>query len=86
MTTTLNVHNIKCGGCAASIIDKLSKIGVSNINVDPNEGTVSFESQSENDLEKIKATLSQMGYPEEDPNMMQTAKSFVSCMVGRIKK
>ena len=86
MTTTLKVHNIKCGGCAASIIDKLTKIeGVSNMYVDPETGEVRFDSESESKIEKVKYTLAQMGYTEEDPNMLQTAKSYVSCMVGKMK-
>lgn len=87
MTTTLNVHNIKCGGCGASIIDKLSKLdGISDIKVDPATGEVVFDSTSDSETEKVKSILSKMGYPEDDPNMIQTAKSYVSCMVGKIKK
>ena len=86
MTTTLNVHNIKCGGCATSIMDKLTKLdGISKLTVDPEKGEVTFDATDDTVAEKVKSTLSQMGYPEDDPNMIQTAKSYVSCMVGKVK-
>ena len=49
MTTTLNVNNIKCGGCAASIINKLSKIeGISEVHVDPDTREVKFNATNKN--------------------------------------
>ena len=87
MTTTLNVNNIKCGGCAASIINKLSKIeGISEVHVDPDTREVKFNATTKNSTEKARTSLAQMGYSEEDPNMLQTAKSYISCIVGKMKK
>lgn len=87
MTQTLIVNNIKCNGCGTSIISKLSKIeGITNVSVDPTSGKVTFDSSNESSLlDQVKATLDKMGYPEGDPNILQTAKSYVSCMVGRMK-
>lgn len=87
MTTTLNVNNIKCGGCTSSIISKLSKVeGISEVHVDPDTGEVKFNTTTKNSTEKARTSLAQMGYTEDDPNMLQTAKSYVSCMVGKMKK
>lgn len=84
---TLKVNNIKCHGCGASIISKLSKIeGISEVKVNPSNGEVQFESTSDNLVEDVKSTLNKMGYTEEDPNAIQTAKSYVSCMIGKMKQ
>lgn len=86
MINTITVHNIKCNGCATSIKDKLSKIDeVSDVNVETATGEVSFNAIDNKSVERVKNTLEKMGYPEDDPNMIQTAKSYVSCMIGRMK-
>ncbi|MFW0862474.1 MAG: heavy-metal-associated domain-containing protein [Candidatus Komeilibacteria bacterium] len=83
---TINVVNIKCGGCAAGIKDKLSKNGFSNIEVSPDEQTVSFDGD-EVLAEKI---LAKMGYPKagtkEAANLIKKAKSYISCMIGKTHK
>ena len=87
MIHTLIVNNIKCHGCGASIISRLSKIDdVSDVQVDPSKGEVKFESATENVINDVKNTLANMGYTEEDPNALQTAKSYVSCMIGKMKQ
>lgn len=86
MKTQLNVHNIKCGGCVASITDRLASIeGISDLIIDPTTGAVSFDSEDEAAIEKVRTSLQQMGYPEGVPTVVQTAKSYVSCMIGRLK-
>lgn len=82
---TIYLHNIKCHGCARSITDKLNAIdGVSQASVSVEEGSISFESD-EQVLAHVKEVMSKAGYPESDPTLMQTAKSYVSCMAGRLK-
>lgn len=86
MNTILKVHNIKCHGCEASIKDKLEKlVGIDQVSVDNTTGEVRIESTDDSSIAEVKATLSKMGYPEEDPTLVQTAKSYVNCMIGRTK-
>ncbi len=86
MQQTIAVSNIKCGGCANSIKSKLGTIsGIESIEVDVTTGEVSFEAADENTVEAVKQSLVKMGYPEDDPTIIQTAKSYVSCMIGRMK-
>ncbi len=87
MTNSITVQNIKCGGCANSIQKKLSNItGVSNIEIDIEEGKISWTDATSDHVEEVKNTLAKMGYPEGDSTLMQTAKSFVSCAIGRLDK
>jgi len=83
---SLKVVNIKCGGCENNITMSLKKAGLSNINIDIPSQTVSFDG----DPAAAKKILSSMGYPEagspEAKSLLKKAKSYGSCMIGRIKK
>lgn len=83
---TLVVENIKCGGCANSIRTKLNAIeGVSDTNVEIAEGKITFQAIDEISIADAENTLQKMGYPKTgDNDLGAKAKSFVSCMVGRI--
>ena len=91
MQHVLDVENIKCGGCAHSIVSKLSSIkGVEQVEVDIEQGQVSFKS-SEDCLDAVKAMLLKMGYPEKGSieglaSAGAKAKSFVSCAIGKVTK
>ncbi|WP_299521411.1 heavy-metal-associated domain-containing protein [Winogradskyella sp.] len=89
METTLQIQNLKCGGCANTIITQLSKLtGVSEVTVNNNTDEVSLNYNSEKELETIKKKLSDLGYPmvgEANP-LPKKAKSFVSCAIGRMTK
>ena len=86
MREKLVVNNIKCGGCEASVRDALSRIeGIENINVDSATGEVEFDCSHEASLEKVRLKLHRMGYTENDPSLVDTAKSYVSCMIGKMK-
>ena len=86
MKTKLYLDNIKCHGCANSIASKLNELGVSNSKVLVDEGAVEFDHSSESEIELVKSSLKKMGYPEQDQsNLMDSAKSYVSCMIGRVK-
>lgn len=85
MRQILTVNNIKCGGCENTVRNSLSKIdGVENIRVDASTGEVEFEYTDEITVEKVKLKLHSLGYTESDPNLIDTAKSYVSCMRGKI--
>jgi len=83
----IEVVNIKCGGCAKSIEDALVKNGFSHVKVDPNCQSVEFEGDN---FKLAESTLEKMGYPkagsQKANSLLKKAKSYASCMVGRIKK
>lgn len=87
-TTTITIQNLKCGGCATQIISKLSQIeGISNVSVDELTSTVTFEYETDKGLEEVSNTLTEIGYPQfDESNSLGTkAKSYLNCMVGRVK-
>lgn len=89
MTTLLKIQNLKCHGCANTIIIQLSKLsGISQVEVMHATDEVHFSYQSDNDLKTAIQKLSSLGYPIlGDANSFgKKAKSFVSCAVGRMSK
>ena len=89
MKTTLEIQNLKCGGCANTIITRLSALNhITKVSVSNDGFTVSFSYQDETDLMHVKALLAKLGYPVVgEKNALTTkAKSFVSCAVGRMSK
>ena len=85
--TTIEILNLKCGGCANTIKKGLLSVdGVSDISIDIETSKVNIDSENEVVLQAVKEKLSKMGYPEAgDANtIMHKAKSFVSCATGRI--
>lgn len=82
---TLKLHNIKCQGCAGTIKRKLESIsGLTNPSVQVEEDTISFDLENETSLAIVKEVMAKAGYPQEDPTLGQTAKSYVSCMIGKL--
>lgn len=89
MTTTIKIQNLKCGGCANTIITQLNKLnGISNVLVNNETNAVSFDYASKTEVETVKNKLSDLGYPIEGEanSLPKKAKSFVSCAVGRMTK
>lgn len=87
MKTTLQIENLKCGGCAATIKKGILAIhGVENVDVNLEESSVSITS-TKNNLKEVKIKLSKLGYPEigDKNTVLHKAKSFVSCAVGKIE-
>lgn len=87
MKNTLEILNLKCGGCANSVKKGLVSIeGVENIEVDVEKGIVSFDAASDESVNLVKEKLSNMGYPAvgDDNTLLHKAKSFVSCATGRM--
>ena len=89
MDTSLTIQNLKCGGCANTIITRLSNIdGIDTVTVNNETDSVSFNYNNENTLNKAVELLSKLGYPvegEQNP-LSKKAKSYVSCAVGRMSK
>ena len=86
--TTLQIQNLKCHGCANTIITRLKALdGIININVTNETHCVSFDAKNETIIANATALLSNLGYPvagDKNP-LHKKAKSFVSCAIGRIK-
>ena len=85
--TTIEILNLKCGGCANTIKKGLLTVeGVNEVTIDVESSMVSIDSSESSVLELVKKKLSSMGYPEEgDPNtVLHKAKSFVSCATGKM--
>ncbi|MBT8259872.1 MAG: heavy-metal-associated domain-containing protein [Flavobacteriaceae bacterium] len=89
MKTTLVIQNLKCGGCANTVTTRLSKLeNISEVIVNNDEDSVTFNYTSDEDLEKAIHLLSDLGYPVdgEANTLSKKAKSFVSCAIGRMNK
>jgi copper chaperone CopZ len=87
MESTLNIQNLKCGGCAHTITTRLEALeGISNVVVNNNTHSVAFNYTEAKELESAKSLLSTLGYPVEGESnpVTKKAKSFVSCAIGRI--
>ena len=86
MAFSIDVENIKCGGCANSIRSAFDN----QVEVDIEAGRLTFaldHAEREAVVEKLRA----LGYPETGSTegidrMAAKAKSFVSCAVGRTIK
>ena len=86
MTTEINIENLKCGGCAATIIKGLTALeDVTEATVNVAESIVTIASNKDV-KEAVKVKLAKLGYPEvgDKNTVLHKAKSFVSCAVGRI--
>ena len=86
MTTEIQIENLKCGGCAATIIKGLTALeNVTEVTVDVEKSVVSITSINK-DMDLIQQKLSKLGYPVigNKNTIVHKAKSFVSCAIGRI--
>ena len=89
MQLRLEVENVKCGGCARSIEKALrADARISQVSVDPAQGLVVIDADADVRAEAY-AALAKLGYPERGSvdglkAAAATAKSFVSCAIGRI--
>lgn len=90
MSYSIEVENIKCGGCANTIKGKLSGLeGVDAVTVAIEAGIVNIDGV-ESQREKVTAELLRLGYPEKGTAegikaAAAKAKSFVSCAIGRME-
>lgn len=89
MTKTYEVNNVKCGGCANTLITSLEKdFGKVEVDIDvhPRKITLDIDESQE---EALKVKLRGLGYPLVSDELSgfekatTTAKSFVSCAVGK---
>ena len=90
MKQTFEVINVKCGGCAntlkTSLQEKFGEVDV-NLEVEPRQITLDID---ESDIPDLRQKLIKLGYPMSDEDLSKlkefgtTAKSFVSCAVGKM--
>lgn len=86
MINTIEVENIKCGGCINSIKTALQKIAtVSDVEINKETDTIIVNAETKREL--LIETLSKIGYPEKGHNtLLHKGKSLVSCAIGNITK
>ena len=90
MKQTFEVINVKCGGCAhtlkTSLEQEFGEIEV-NLEVEPRQITLELE---EDAIPHLRTKLKKLGYLMSDEELSTlegfstTAKSFVSCAVGKM--
>jgi copper chaperone CopZ len=90
MRKTFEVHNVKCGGCAGTLTkalnDEFGEVEV-NLEVEPRQITLDITDEK---MESLKLKLRSLGYPltSDELSTLQTigttAKSFVSCAIGKM--
>ena len=84
MTMTIEVENIKCGGCMNTIKKELLQIvGIQEVNITKEEDKIDIMGEVNREL--VIQKLATLGYPEKgNNNLLHKAKSYVSCAVGRM--
>lgn len=90
MKQTFEVNNVKCSGCASTLIkslkDEFGDVEV-DLEVTPRRITLELEDEQK---EALKLKLRSLGYPLVDDELSgfqkatTTAKSFVSCAIGKM--
>jgi len=86
MKKTFEVINVKCGGCANTRKTALEK-EFGSVDVEPRLITLDIE---ESAIPALRTKLKKLGYPMSDEDLSTiegfstTAKSFVSCAVGKM--
>ena len=90
MKQTFEVLNVKCGGCANTLIKSLKEeFGEVEVNLDVMPRQITLDVKDEQ-KEALKLKLRSLGYPltSDELSGLQkatiTAKSFVSCAIGKM--
>lgn len=87
MRTSLEIQNLKCGGCGTTITGKLTALkDVGGLVVNLDERTVSFDHSAVATVADVKRVLTKLGYPPEDEKntFRRKTRSYISCMAGKI--
>ena len=89
MSYEISVENIKCGGCASTITNKLTQLdSIDDCSVDVEKGIVTITGDESHKAE-TSSLLLKLGYPESGTAEGLKAakakvKSYVSCAVGKM--
>lgn len=89
MQQIFEVQNVKCGGCANTLITALKEeFGDVTVDLEVNPRKITLDIE-DNKKENLKLKLRSLGYPLTSDELSgfdkaaTTAKSFVSCAVGK---
>ena len=89
MKQTLEVLNVKCGGCASTLIKSLKdEFGEVSVDLEVNHRKITLDIEDKK-LDALKVKLRSLGYPLTTDELSgfekaaTTAKSFVSCAIGK---
>ena len=88
MNHTIEIQNLKCGGCANTVLGALNKIdNLINVSVNVEDGIVSFYSENDAVVRDVTKKLTDIGYPPTGSrnSVITKAKSYVSCATGKMK-
>lgn len=86
MTDTIAIQNLKCGGCAASIVKTLRAFPeVRDVSVDFDTAAVIIDTDDASQRPKYSHALTQAGYPTvgEANTWARKVNSYISCAIGR---
>ena len=90
MIQTFIVINVKCGGCANTLKEKLfEKFGEVEVNLEKEPREITLDIKEE-EIATLGEALKKLGYPFITEKMgfvdgtSTKAKSFVSCAIGKI--
>lgn len=92
MKHTIEVENIRCGGCASTITKRLlENSSIQSVNVLIDDQIVEIESDDENGKQAAITILESLGYPEKGTAegldaLKGKAKSVVSCAIGKMSQ
>jgi len=87
MNTTLVLQNLKCEGCANTILKKIANCeGVSNPKIDVQKNSLQIDHISHNALMGLYMSLKTIGYPVEGEtnSIINKTRSFMSCAIGKM--
>lgn len=83
----IQIENLKCHGCAATItrgLEKFDEVEKVSVDMDRSAVEVTFDGD-ESHVGTYKSKLARLGYPEKgNNNVISVAKSYVSCAIGRV--
>ncbi|AXX89720.1 heavy metal transporter [Arcobacter suis] len=90
MKQIFEVLNVKCGGCASTLTKSLKEeFGEVEVNLDVMPRQITLDVKDEQ-KEALKLKLRSLGYPLSTDELSglqkatTTAKSFVSCAIGKM--
>jgi copper chaperone len=90
MRASFQVNHLKCGGCANSLKKALKEsFGEVEVDLTQEPRVITLELE-ESQLPLLRQKLKNIGYPMRDEKLttfesfQTTAKSFVSCAVGKM--
>lgn len=77
MKISIQVQNMMCEGCCNTISSELSALdGISNVDTNLVETSVTFHYNDAAQLKEVKATLDRLGYPEKTAPTATTKSIF----------